>query len=761
MPELNPIGGAIQHSTATFGNSDPSIASVAGGGYVVAWTAPDTDWNLGGMRQVDVDVRDSNDQSVGRFSIEVRFVSSFEGPYWAANPSVSAFQAGGFIVAYSDNSWVREQPRVFYKAYNQDLTIAFQGISAGPTQIDSDDRDIVTYGHDVAALAGGGAVLSYAAANEFETSPHAGDFTQRVSSSPGSPVPMGGDDNVVTSVAALGTGFVYVWSEPDLPFTDNSGDIFGQIVSPSGTVGASFQVNSITTGLQQISDKSVAALQSGGFVVVWTDASQSADDPTGTAIRARIFSAAGTPQGSEFLVNSDTNGSQADPAVAALPDGGFVVSWSGAHNQGSQGVLAQVFDAAGQKVGGQALIENSSGIASVAALANGEVVVAYTKGEHVYSERFYIGDPPGLQKTGTESADLLEGGAGRDELHGLGGNDQLYGFAAADDLRGGNGDDLLFGGDGDDLFVGGAGADIFTGGAGRDEVAYHTAGAGVEVDLSLDRGRGADAEGDRFGSIENLIGSGHDDQLTGDNDDNLIYGLGGNDRLWGGDRDDILIGGAGADILTGGVGLDSASYHISNSGVRIDLLLTTGRYGDAEGDRFGSIEDLIGSPFADELFGDNANNRIWGQVGNDDIQGGTGDDELHGGDGNDRLWSEQGGDILDGGAGVDFLAGGTGADRFVFAQVSDSAANLFDTIDDFNAAAGDKIDLRKIDASTISADDQAFTWIDTAGFSGVAGQLRQNQAGGDWYLVGDVDGNSVADFEIRLRVSVAEGDFYL
>ena len=40
--------------------------------------------------------------------------------------------------------------------------------------------------------------------------------------------------------------------------------------------------------------------------------------------------------------------------------------------------------------------------------------------------------------------------------------------------------------------------------------------------------------------------------------------------------------------------------------------------------------------------------------------------------------------------------------------------------------------------------------INTSAFSNVAGQLRYNVAGTDTVLEGDVDGDSVADFQIQL-----------
>jgi serralysin len=382
----------------------------------------------------------------------------------------------------------------------------------------------------------------------------------------------------------------------------------------------------------------------------------------------------------------------------------------------------------------------------------------FDDGVFALAELLGTGAVGGTSSLGTSSSDVLIGTLLRDEIDGLDGADEIYGLGEADYLRGAAGNDRLYGGDGDDLLVGGSGADVFTGGAGRDEVAYHTASMAVEVDLSRDLGRGGEAEGDRFGSVENLIGTLFDDLLTGDNGDNYIYGLAGNDRLWGGSNDDILIGGAGADVLTGGAGLDSTSYHNSDSGVRIDLNLCVGRYGDAEGDLFGSIEDIIGSPFDDTIFGDNADNRLWGQEGADELQGGTGNDQLYGGAGDDRIWGENGNDLIAGDAGADMLIGGLGSDTFVYRDAGDSTNASRDQIIDFSTAHGDKIDLQLIDADLTTAGDQAFVFIGQAAFTNVAGQLRYSSN----ILEGDTNGDGVADFVVQVNTaSLANGDFVL
>jgi Ca2+-binding RTX toxin-like protein len=164
----------------------------------------------------------------------------------------------------------------------------------------------------------------------------------------------------------------------------------------------------------------------------------------------------------------------------------------------------------------------------------------------------------------------------------------------------------------------------------------------------------------------------HFDGLDGD--DNVIGAL-ANDSLRGGSGNDILHGVAGADLLDGGGGSDTASYLLASSGVRINLNLPGQNTGDATGDRLVSIENLIGSTFADELIGNNGGNRLNGGLDADLLFGRGGADRLFGQDGNDTLFGDSGNDLLVGGNGSDELAGDAGADRLR----GDAGADLFIT----------------------------------------------------------------------------------
>lgn len=131
------------------------------------------------------------------------------------------------------------------------------------------------------------------------------------------------------------------------------------------------------------------------------------------------------------------------------------------------------------------------------------------------------------------------------------------------------------------------------------------------------------------------------------------------------------------------------------------------------------------------------------------LNGGAGADTLSGRAGADSLSGGGGNDYLTGAGGNDTLAGGMGADKFVFGASTPTSGGI-DSLKDFSRAEGDRIHLHSIDANTAVAGDQAFLFIGTSSFHRVAGELRYGVSGADSIVQGDVNGDGVADFSIRV-----------
>lgn len=264
-------------------------------------------------------------------------------------------------------------------------------------------------------------------------------------------------------------------------------------------------------------------------------------------------------------------------------------------------------------------------------------------------------------------------------------DDNILGSLDADTLIGGGGEDTLVGGGGDDLFIGGnpgalsnaAGGDTFIGGAGRDAVSYAGSFGSLRIDLQFSQINTFAAAGDTYDSIEDVIGSQGADNIRGNGEDNnlvgarnvdYIFGRRGNDTLEGQVGDDVLFGGVGEDVLSGGSNRDRAQYSESLTAVLLDLADATRNTGEAAGDTYVNIEDLAGSAYADTIYGDAGDNRLFGREDADYLDGRTGDDYLNGGGGQD---------MLIGGAGDDVMRGGTSRDTFVFDGGNDIIEDWF------------------------------------------------------------------------------------
>jgi len=264
-----------------------------------------------------------------------------------------------------------------------------------------------------------------------------------------------------------------------------------------------------------------------------------------------------------------------------------------------------------------------------------------------------------------------------------------------------------------------------------------------------------------------IIGTDEGDTITGNDGNDVIKGGEGADELRGEAGDDTITGGAGDDMIYGGSGSDTVSYEFTAGPVIVDLAATAA-VSLAGYDRIFGVENIIGSDFDDDLYGDENANIISGGGGIDYLFGRFGDDILMGGDDTDLLVGDLGADYLDGGRGKDFMYGGDGADTlfggagadyldggekidtFVYTIVTQSTLGAMDMIADFKEGK-DIIDLSAIDANTSSLQDNAFYLVEA--FSGAAGELvmSYNESTRKTTVTADINGDGVADFAFMMK----------
>ena len=212
-------------------------------------------------------------------------------------------------------------------------------------------------------------------------------------------------------------GYIITWRDDSGHSGGSSSDIRAQRYAADGDpVGDEFLVNSTVSGSQY--EPSVSGLNNGGFVITWRDDSGSThDDGDGSDIWAQVFDASGAMVGSEYRVNSAyVSGSQDRPVAVALDDGGYAISWTSYDQDGSsEGIYAQYFTETGNPVSFSSALSSPVSVPGVTIVSSSSRV-----------------------------GSAIDGGAG---------NDQIYGSKGADVLSGGEGDDTLVGGKGDDVAV--------------------------------------------------------------------------------------------------------------------------------------------------------------------------------------------------------------------------------------------------------------------------------------------------------------------
>ncbi len=195
-------------------------------------------------------------------------------------------------------------------------------------------------------------------------------------------------------------------------------------------------------------------------------------------------------------------------------------------------------------------------------------------------------------------------------------------------------------------------------------------------------------------------------------------------------------------------GRDILDFSGWSSNSRIDL--NDGAQSDGGGQTT-NVQIAFGTIIEDAIAGA-GNDSLTGNAAGNILQGGGGNDSLAGGAGNDRL---------EGGAGADiFIFGGVGDSRD-YTWRSDGRKLIPDMLTDFQSGT-DKIDLSGIDAVAGTAGDDAFTWIGSGAFSGVAGQLRAEVLGNQVHILADLNGDARADFHIIASgTQILASDFVL
>jgi hypothetical protein len=169
------------------------------------------------------------------------------------------------------------------------------------------------------------------------------------------------------AIVEYGFGFVVAWTEQAAgsPATAPA-QLKLRIFDVDTLSGPEIQVS--TAPIEPLIRPALARLSDGNFIVVWAD--KRADE----RIRAQRFSPDGTRIGPEFRANT-TAGLHRVPMVVCLANGNVVIAWR-ARISGPLHIRFQIFNAQGP-VGGEQITQPTTTAASMAALDNGQFVLAH------------------------------------------------------------------------------------------------------------------------------------------------------------------------------------------------------------------------------------------------------------------------------------------------------------------------------------------------------------------------------------------------
>jgi hypothetical protein len=290
--------------------SEPAVAGLKNGSFVVVWTADGLDGSgLGiyGQRYSAAGVK---------LGAEFRVAQNDQS---SSQASTAALNDGGFVVAWASN---QEEAESGFGIHAQRYNAAGKPVG-GELRVSSASHDQTQ--PSVAALKDGGFVVAWSSA-EAESG-NLDILGQRYDTAGGKAgkqfrVNAAKDNNQTdASVAALNDGgFVVAWTSDG---GDGSGrGISAQRFTAEGTkLGGEIGVNTTTANDQ--SEPAVAAFADGGFVVVWNSQGEQA-----TGMQGQAYDAAGQRIDAEFAVNAIASNDPSQPRTAAFSNGNFVVLWT-------------------------------------------------------------------------------------------------------------------------------------------------------------------------------------------------------------------------------------------------------------------------------------------------------------------------------------------------------------------------------------------------------------------------------------------------
>jgi len=358
---VGPVGNEFQaHTYYTGTQREPAVASTRDGRFVVVWGSKNEDGDSYGVFAQRFDSR--GNPRGGEFPVNT-YTTGVQN-----YPSVAMNEDGSFVVAWTSYGQDGDGGGIFSRGFDRLGNPLGSEVQVNTYTTFSQSESNVTRIGTGFIVVWRGVTNVLAQRLDFTGARVGGEFAIDTYSLT--------DKFLPTASAAADGSFVVSWA------SNNQGgdirEIFARRFDASANpLTAEIAVNTYLTDTQ--TNGSVASAPDGHFVVTWSSKYQDGSD---YGVFARGFSAAGTPLGPEFPVNTYTSNRQRATGVGMAEDGGFVVTWdSDGGDASNYSVSGQRFDAANNPIATEFVVNNSTGgsqrFSSASAAANGRVTAVW------------------------------------------------------------------------------------------------------------------------------------------------------------------------------------------------------------------------------------------------------------------------------------------------------------------------------------------------------------------------------------------------
>jgi Ca2+-binding RTX toxin-like protein len=649
----------LVNSTIADNQSNPEIAVLADGGWIVTWTSRSQDGSGAGVYQQRYD-KDGRKVSV---ETSVNAIVDFD----QTHASVAALPNGGWVV-----TWSSADQNGITNVYHQHYDAAGNKLWAADKSVVPSNTTNARIQPAITSLQDGGWVVAWASTDGALDGSF--DVHQQWFDSNGNPrfaidsvvnARISGNQDGPSLISLKDSGWVVAWQSAA---RGAEGIFYRRFDAGGEPVSDADTLVQAPNGFRVFHSK-LGSLPHGGWIVTWLSRD-------GLEIYQQQYRQDGTAVWpAAQRVNAIVATYDANLDVTVLPDGGWVVTWRGAGSASSGhqgGIYQRHYDPDGQPTSAiEQLVKDGADFSqfqpSISALPDGSWIVTWASSDgsqlDIHQQRFQPNQAPtGISLVAP--APIAEASAIGTQVGTLQGSDINLGF----------GDSLTYTllDDGGGRFALDGGRLLVADGLRLDyeQAASHTIraratdrdGLSVEQDLAVQVGDVAN---------EAVIGSAGVDHLAGGAGNDRFQGLDGDDLLAGGAGNDTLDGGLGADRLDGGTGNDT--YLIDNAddvvtetaGGGSDVVQTSVSYTLAAGAEVEFLTalgagqvNLTGNEYANMLTGNGAANILKGEAGHDTLDGGVGADTLEGGLGSDVYLVDNAGDVI-----LEAVGGGSDAIR--------------------------------------------------------------------------------------------------